>query len=158
MKVLITGGAGFIGSHLAQKLCSNGVQVTVVDNFRTGDLNNLAWAKAEDHLRVVEADITDSPVLESIVAESDWVFHLAAEASVPFSVSHPLEAHQVNLEAAFRLLVTCREAGVKRFVFASSSAIYGDAGSEPVSEDQQIAPLSPYGLQKYAVETYVRQF
>lgn len=158
MKVLITGGAGFIGSHLAETLTKGGAHVVVADCLSTGNISNLQWKESHHSLEFVHTDISQAETMDRLIAQSDWVFHLAAEASVPFSVSHPLEAHTTNLEAAFRLLLSCKKAEVQRFVFASSSAVYGDAGALPVNEQHRISPLSPYGLQKYTVETYVRQF
>lgn len=158
MNVLITGGAGFIGSHLAQSLCEQGFSVTVIDNLSQGSIENLGWREPKHSLAFVHADVTDLVALRPHVLNSQWVFHLAAEASVPFSVSHPLEAHLTNLDSTFRLLLLCKESKITRFVFASSSAVYGDAGENPVDEEHRIAPLSPYGLQKYAGESYARMF
>jgi len=158
MNALITGGAGFIGSHLAHSLCEQGVNVTIIDDLSQGSLTNLSWRESRHALEFVHASVTDASALRSLVSNADWVFHLAAQASVAFSVNQPREAHQVNLNAALELLLLCRETNIKRFVFASSSAVYGDAGDAAIRENTPVCPLSPYGLQKFASETYARMF
>lgn len=158
MKALITGGAGFIGSHLAEALCNRGAAVTVLDNLSTGKRANLDWRKAHDDLRLVEGDITDTKLARELVAGCDWVFHEAAVASVPQSVEQPLETNRTNLDGTLELLIAARDAKVRRFVFASSSAIYGDSEELIKREGHAVNPLSPYGLQKYAGEAYGRMF
>jgi len=158
MKALVTGGAGFIGSHLAEALCRRGVQVIVLDNLSSGKLTNLAWQQAGDSLELVKGDANDELLLRKVLAGCDWVFHHAALPSVPLSVSQPLESNRQNLESTLKLLVVARDAQVKRFLFASSSAIYGDSEVERKHELLPPNPLSPYALQKYASEKYGQLF
>lgn len=158
MKVLVTGGAGFIGSHLAEELCRRGAKVVVLDNLRFGTLANLSWKKPADELEFVQGEVSDGTLLQKIVPGCEWVFHEAAIASVPLSVSKPLDSNRDNLDGSLTLLVAARDAGVKRFMFASSSAIYGNVPDNPKREDFAPDPLSPYALQKYAAEKYGQQF
>src|SRR5260221_7223806 len=125
MKTLVTGGAGFIGSHLAEALCRRGAKVTVLDDLSLGSLSNLDWRKSGDDLEFVEGSIADEKCLRQTVRSCESIFHHAALPSVPRSVDRPLETNAVNLDASLRLLLAARDAGVKRFIFASSSAIYG---------------------------------
>jgi UDP-glucose 4-epimerase len=158
MKALVTGGAGFIGSHLAQALCRRGAKVVVLDNLSAGTLQNLAWHGASDDLEFVQGDIGDRKLLRDLVTGCDWVFHEAALASVPLSVAQPVESDRVNLHGALACLTAAREAQVKRFVFASSSAIYGASDAAAKHEGLPPAPLSPYALQKLAAEQYAQLF
>jgi len=158
IKALLTGGAGFVGSHLALALCEQGVEVIVLDNLSSGLRTNLGWRQPGHRLQFVEGDIRDGALVSRLMAGCHWVFHQAAIASVPYSVEQPSETHAQNLSATLELLVAARAAGVRRFVFASSSAIYGD-GPEPVKhEGLPPRPLSPYALQKYAAERYGQMF
>lgn len=158
MKILITGGAGFIGSHLAEALCHRGARVIVVDNLSLGKAANLAWRGSGDELEFIEGDFRDEKLLAQILPGCDWVFHEAALPSVPRSVELPLESHAHNLDGALRLLVAARDARVKRFLFASSSAIYGDVEVDAKHEGLPPNPLSPYALQKYGAEKYGQLF
>lgn len=158
MKALITGGAGFIGSHLAEALCRKGAQVVVLDNLSLGDTRNLAWKHGGDALEFIEGDALDGKLLQRVVAGCDWVFHEAALPSVPRSVTDPATSNAHNLDATLQLLVLARDAGAKRFMFASSSSIYGDADVPFKHEGLPPNPLSPYALQKYAAEKYCQLF
>jgi len=158
MKALVTGGAGFIGSHLAEALCRRGGKVIVVDNLSEGSLDNLSWRKPGDDLEFIRGDVTDEKLLRQILPGCDWVFHEAALTSVPKSVAEPLASHTLNLDASVRLLVAAREAGVRRFFIASSSAIYGDSEISPKHELLPPQPLSQYALQKYTAEKYGQLF
>lgn len=158
MKVLITGGAGFIGSHLAQALCQRGADVVVLDNLSTGGLQNLTWRTGGNMLDFVEGDARDEALLSKLVPGCDWVFHQAAVASVPQSVAQPVETNEHNVDATLKLLVASRDAGVRRFLFASSSAIYGDSDIPTKHESLPPLPITPYGLQKYASERYGQLF
>lgn len=158
MKVLITGGAGFIGSHIAQALCAKGAEVVIVDNLSLGALKNLGWRKANDKLELIEGDIRDEQLITRAVQGCTWVFHEAALPSVPMSVDQPAQTNAQNLTASLGLLIAARDAKVKRFVFASSSAIYGNIAVEKKYESLSPDPLSPYGLQKYASEKYAQLF
>jgi nucleoside-diphosphate-sugar epimerase len=158
MKALVTGGAGFIGSHLAEALCRRGAKVIALDNLSLGNVANLDWNRNGDALDFVQGDVSDEKLVKDLVSGCEWVFHEAAMPSVPVSVAKPLESHQHNLDATLRLLVLARDGGVKRFLFASSSAIYGNAVAESKHEQLPPDPLSPYALQKYGAEKYGQLF
>ncbi len=158
MKAVVTGGAGFIGSHLAEVLCRRGARVTVLDNLSQGTTANLNWKQPGDDLEFFQGDVADEKLTRKLLAGCDWVFHEAAMPSVPLSVAEPVATNAQNLDATLQLLVMSRDAGVKRFVFASSSAIYGDAETKAKHEQLPPNPLSPYALQKYAAEKYCQLF
>lgn len=158
MKALITGGAGFIGSHIAEALCRKGASVVVLDNLSLGSLKNLAWKKPGDNLEFVEGDIRDESLLAKLMPGIDWVFHEGALPSVPRSVAQPIESHDHTLNGSLKVLVAARDAGVKRLVFASSSSIYGDSDAPAKHESLPPNPLSPYALQKYGSEKYCQLF
>ena len=132
--------------------------MVILDNFSGGSRNNLAWIRPGDAVEVVEGQAGDPALLSRIVPGRDWVFHLAALPSVPRSVAEPIATNEHNLTATLRLLEACRTAGVRRFVFASSSSIYGDNDAPAKREDLPPNPLSPYALQKFAAESYSRMF
>src|ERR1700746_667562 len=154
MKALVTGGAGFIGSHLAEALCRRGARVIVVDNLLAGNVANLDWKRPGDDLEFVQGDVADEALMKKIVPGCDWVFHEAAIPSLPRSVDLPVETHTQNVDATLRLLMVVRDAGVKRFLFASSSSIYGNTDAPARHEQLPPQPLSPYALQKYCAEKY----
>lgn len=158
MKALVTGGAGFIGSHLAQALCNQGADVVVLDNLSTGQLANLAWATQGQRLDFVQGDAGDESLLKQIVPGVDWVFHEAAMVSVPQTIQEPIESNHANLNATLKLLMAARSAGVKRFLFASSAAIYGNNPVLPKTEAMAPEPCSPYALQKWTGEQYASLF
>ena len=158
MRALVTGGAGFIGSHLAEALCRRGATVIVLDNLSLGKVANLAWRINGDALEFVEGDVADEPLVKRLIVGCDWVFHEAAMPSVPLSVAEPVKTNTQNLDATLRLLVLARDAGVKRFLFASSSSIYGDVDLPAKHEGLPPGPLSPYALQKYGAEKYGQLF
>jgi len=122
MKALVTGGAGFIGSHICEALCRRGAKVVVLDNLSTGKLHNLDWKKPGDEIEFAQGEVADEALVKKLVAGCDWVFHEAAQPSVPLSVAQPMQTNRDNLDASLALLVASRDAGVKRFMFASSSA------------------------------------
>jgi len=150
---LVTGGAGFIGSHLAAELIDNGHSVRIVDNLVTGLMANVP-AAAE----FIEGDLTDPAVADLAVAGCEVVLHQAALASVPRSISEPRPSHDSNINATFNVLLAARDAGVRRVVYAASSSAYGDAAVLPKVEDMPVDPLSPYALQKQVGEVYCRLF
>jgi len=151
---LVTGGAGFIGSHLVEELLNQGRKVVVVDDLSTGKRENLPESES---LTFIEGSITDRELLRNLFREFNFkrVFHLAAVASVQRSVEEPLYCHQVNFDGTLYLLEEAREAGVEKFVFASSAAVYGDLPELPKREDMPIKPQTPYAVDKYASERYV---
>src|SRR5262245_59198594 len=152
---LVTGGAGFIGSHLAEELTRRGHQVRVVDNFVTGKRANLAHVPG---VELLEGDLSDWPVAQRAVAGADFVLHQAGLPSVPRSVQDPITSHRANVDASLNVLVAARDAGVKRVVYAGSSSAYGDAQALPKHEGMAPNPLSPYALQKLVTEDYCRIF
>ncbi len=153
---LVTGGAGFIGSHLVEALVSRGHRVRVLDDFSTGRRGNLNAAK--DRVEIVEGSVTNSCVVSDAVKEIDWIFHLAALPSVRRSVEDPLATHQVCATGTLCVLDAARRAGVQRLIYAASSSAYGDIPGARRTEDDAIAPISPYGVAKLAGELYCRCF
>lgn len=153
MRYLVTGGAGFIGSHLVRRLVGDGADVVVVDDLSTGRRSNLDGADVE----LVEADLVTAD-LAGLVIGSDAIFHLAAVPSVPRSVRDPLRSHAAAATATLRLLIAARDAGVPRFVNSSSSSVYGDVARPPMRESMATLPRSPYAVAKLAAEGYVRVF
>jgi UDP-glucose 4-epimerase len=158
MKLLITGGAGFIGSHLAEAICHKGGKVIVLDDLREGKLANLAWGKDRDTLEFIKGDVGDQRLLRQLLPGCDWVFHHAALTSVPRSIADPMASHASNLNATLHLLCEARDAGVRRFFFASSAAVYRDNKISAHDESVPPLPLSPYALQKWAAERYCQLF
>jgi nucleoside-diphosphate-sugar epimerase len=152
---LVTGGAGFIGSHLAEELLRRGHHVRIVDSLITGKRRNLDHLTAADFL---EGDLAEPGVAERAVAGVDFVLHQAAIPSVPRSVKDPVTSNRANITASLNLLVAARDAGVKRLVYAGSSSAYGNTPTLPKREDMATGPLSPYALQKLVVEQYCRMF
>ena len=155
-KVLVTGGAGFIGSHIVDRLLEKGVKVRVLDDLSTGDKNNLVQHESNDGFEFVLGDIRDYDVVEKAVEGVDAVVHQAALVSVTKSVENPLVSNGINVVGSLNLLKASVDLGVKRFVFASSCAVYGDHQCLPVGEGDCVRPLSPYAVDKFAVENYAR--
>ncbi len=153
---LITGGAGFIGSHIVDALLERGERVRVLDNFATGKPENLAHCR--QRIELVEGDIRDLEVCQRVCAGADFVLHQAALGSVPRSVADPLTSHEVNVTGTLKMLLAARDAGVKRFVYAASSSTYGDHPELPKVEERIGNPLSPYAVTKYADELYAGVF
>ncbi len=151
---LVTGGAGFIGSHLVAELLRRGESVRVADNFSTGLRENIPGGKVE----VVEGDLADAEVARRAVEGCRFVIHQAAIPSVPRSVKDPVGSHRANVDATVQVLEAARQAGAKRLVFAGSSSVYGNAATLPKREDMRPAPLSPYALQKLIAEQYCQMF
>jgi len=153
---LVTGGAGFIGSHVVRGLLKRGAAVRVLDNLSTGKRANLA--EVERDIELVEGDIRDQETVKRCMKGVAGVLHLAARASVPRSVAHPFEANDVNVTGTLTLLLAARDAGVRRFVYSASSSAYGDTPVLPKREDMTPQPLSPYAVSKLAAEHYCACF
>ncbi len=158
-KFVITGGAGFIGSNLVEALLRRGEQVVALDDFSTGRRSNLdqaeEWSTAGGgQYTLVEGDIRDGAAVQRAMDGADYVLHQAAIPSVQRSVQDPLLTNDVNVRGTLVLLEEARRAGVRRFVFASSSSLYGESETLPKVETMAPAPISPYGLQKLTGETY----
>lgn len=152
---LVTGGAGFIGSHLSEELVRRGHRVRVADSLITGKKQNLAHIPGVEFL---EGDLADMSVAERAVQGADFVLHQAAIPSVPRSVKDPITSNRANIDASINVLVAARDAGVKRLVYAGSSSAYGDTPTLPKREDMPTSPLSPYALQKLVAEQYCQMF
>ena len=154
-RYLVTGGAGFIGSHVVDALAARGDAIRVVDDLSTGRRENLS---AHPGIELIEADLGERQVAEHAVADIDCVIHLAAIPSVPRSVREPRRSHRANVEATHELLLAARDAGVRRVVLASSSSVYGESERLPKHEGMRPAPLSPYALHKLIGEQYAALF
>ncbi len=153
-RALVTGGAGFIGSHLAEALVADGLDVTILDNLSTGSLDNLRAIK--DRVLFCRGDIRDTDVLASAIEGTDAVFHLAAMVSVPRSVEDPVASAMINDIGTLSVLEASHKAGTRRVVLSSSCAVYGDSDELPKREEMAPRPLSPYALQKLNGEGYAR--
>src|SRR3954462_9853573 len=154
-KYLVTGGAGFIGSHLTTELTRRGHTVRVVDNLATGKRSNLEHVSGVEFL---EGDLADETAARRAANGMDYVLHQAAIPSVPRSVKDPITSNRANVDATLNILVAARDAGVKRLVFAGSSSAYGNPPTLPKHEDMPTNPLSPYALQKVVGEQYLQMF
>jgi UDP-glucose 4-epimerase len=150
-KVVVTGGAGFIGSTLADALIGEGFEVHIIDDLSQGKKENI-HPKAVFH----QADIRDLAAIKPIVAGSEYVFHCAALARVQFSIEHPIEAHDVNVNGTQNVLIASAEGKVKKLIYSASSSVYGDSEVMPTPEDAKPNPKSPYGLHKYVGEVYAK--
>lgn len=155
-KALVTGGAGFIGSNLAERLLVDGGDVRVLDNFATGSRENLAGIGGD--IDVVEGDIQSYERVSTAVRGCEVVYHQAALPSVPRSIQDPLTSNSVNVIGTLNVLLAARDAGVRRVVFASSSSVYGSNRELPKREGMATAPISPYAVAKLAAENYCRSF
>lgn len=153
--ILVTGGLGFIGSHIVDELIDNNF-VIIIDDNSTGKVENL---KNPNHpnLKIIEKDINDVD-LEILLKDIDYVFHLAAVVSVPLSVDDPIKCNDVNINATVKLLDSCRKNNVKKIIFSSSSAVYGDTNNIPIKETEPLLPKSPYAASKAGCEFYLKSF
>jgi len=149
MHYLVTGGAGFIGSHITERLLADGHRVRILDNFSTGKRENIP---ASDDVEVIEGDVGDYATVQGAMENVDIVFHEAAIASVPETVGNPLASERVNYRGTLNILEAARQAGVKRVMFACSAAVYGDLPELPKQEGMPVKPLSPYAVDKLASE------
>jgi UDP-glucose 4-epimerase len=155
-QVLVTGGAGFIGSNLAEELIRKGAKVRIVDNFLTGFRQNLDEIAGD--FDFIEADVADAHAIRKAVDGVEIIFHQAALPSVPRSVANPLETHNACVNGTFNVLTAAREAGVRRIIYAASSSAYGDQQTLPKVETMRPEPLSPYAAAKLAGELYCTVF
>ena len=156
MRYLVTGGAGFIGSNIVDELVRRSHEVVVLDDLSSGKEANLSGVRG--HIEFRKGSITDMETLKSACQGADFVIHLAARTSVPKSVKDPLETNLVNIDGTLNVLIAARDAKVKRFVFAASSAAYGETPTLPKIETMQPEPISPYGVSKYVGELYAQVF
>jgi len=157
-KILITGGAGFIGSNLCEYFVHKGYQVVCLDNFATGHRHNLAAIQDAANFTLIEGDIRNITDCERAVQGADYVLHQAALGSVPRSINDPITTNDVNVAGFLNMLVAARDAKVKRFIYAASSSTYGDSEALPKVEDKIGKPLSPYAITKFVNELYADIF
>ena len=157
-RILLTGGAGFIGSHLVDRLLAEGFEVTVIDNLDRGVLENIAHHRSREEFHFIKGDIRDFNLVKETMKDVDAVFHEAALASVTLSVQNPILTNDINVAGTLNLLKVSSGLGVKRFIYASSAAVYGDTPSPLKREDMTPNPTSPYGVSKLAAENYVKVF
>jgi len=153
-KVLVTGGAGFIGSNIAHAFVGRGYDVVAFDNLSTGTVENLAGLEGNSGFQLVKGDVLDYQALVKAASGARYLLHLAALPSVAMSIENPELVNKVNVEGTIKVLLAAREAGVEKVVVASSTAVYGDALKLPVREDEPCRPLSPYAVSKAACEGY----
>ncbi|QQK79598.1 SDR family oxidoreductase [Salicibibacter cibi] len=153
---LVTGGAGFIGSHLVRSLISKGAHVKVLDNFTTGKKRHLH--DVSDDIELIEGDFTDPETVKKAVQNVDVIFHQGAVPSVPKSIKDPITTNHANSTGTLQLLHAAVEAGVRRFIYAASSSAYGNSDVLPKRETMPTSPLSPYAVSKYAAERYCKAF
>lgn len=153
--ILITGGLGFIGSHIANELLDEN-EVLILDNLSTGKINNLKDANHEN-LKIVKEDIRNTD-LNDLTSNIDYIFHLAAMASVPLSIDEPVECSDINVNATIKLLKSAVDNDVKKIVFSSSSSVYGQNKNMPLKETEQPMPMSPYAASKASCELYLKAF
>jgi UDP-glucose 4-epimerase len=156
-KYLVTGGAGFIGSHLVDRLLALGNEVVVIDDFSSGTKKNLAHQKGNSHLKIVNKSICDKNI-SVLFKNIDAVFHVAAVPRVQYSIKFPEKSNKANIEGTLNVLEAARKAGVKRFIYSASSSAYGEQKSLPLRETMTPNPLSPYALQKFTGEQYCKLY
>ena len=157
-KILVTGGAGFIGSNLCDTLLELGAKVTCLDNFSTGRRENLETCLQNPNFTLIEGDIRDLEICKKACENQDFVLHEAALGSVPRSINDPITSNEVNVGGFLNMLVAARDAGVKRLIYAASSSTYGDSETLPKIEETIGKPLSPYAITKYVNELYADVF
>ncbi|MDD4859150.1 MAG: SDR family oxidoreductase [Dehalococcoidales bacterium] len=157
-KVVVTGGAGFIGSHLAQALAGRGYHVIIIDDLSTGRRDNLAGLLGRENIDLIVGSITDLPLLQERFAGIEYVFHLAAIPSVPRSIKDPMLSNEVNITGTLNVLLAARDCGVKKVIYSSSSSVYGDTPTLPKQEAMPPNPQSPYAVAKITGEYYCQVF
>ncbi len=157
-KAVVTGGAGFIGSNLAEELANMGYEVVILDNLSTGNINNLSNLLKKGHVKFVKGSVTDFEMLKSIFKDADYVFHHAAIPSVSASIEEPAQTNEVNVLGTLNVLLAAKECGVEKVIYASSSAVYGDSPNIPKKESMNPHPKSPYAVSKLAAEYYCNVF
>jgi len=157
-KVIVTGGAGFIGSHLAEELARRGYQVTILDDLSTGEMENIKELLKKGSVQFIQDSITNFSLLKELFQGAIYVFHQAALPSVPRSIKDPLAASEVNITGTLNVLLAARDNKVRKVVYASSSSVYGDTPTLPKKEDMVPHPQSPYAVSKLAGEHYCRVF
>jgi UDP-glucose 4-epimerase len=158
MKYVVTGGAGFIGSHIVENLAMNDQEVVIIDNLFSGKLTNIESFLKKDSVTLVKGSVTDLPLLQKTFEGADGIFHEGAIPSVPRSIANPIATNEANVTGTLNVLVAARDCGVRKVLFASSSSVYGNTPVLPKSEDMTPTPLSPYAVSKFTGEQYLRVF
>jgi UDP-glucose 4-epimerase len=158
MKYIVTGGAGFIGSHIVEELARRDDEVVILDNLFSGKIENIQPFLSENNVTFVKGSVTDPALLKTVFEGADGVFHEGAIASVPRSIENPVATNEANVTGTLNVLIAARDCGVKKVVFASSSSVYGNTPTLPKREDMTPCPLSPYAVSKLAGEQYLRVF
>jgi UDP-glucose 4-epimerase len=156
LKIVITGGAGFIGSHIVEECVTRGYNVVAIDDLSSGDRENIRQFFAD--ISFVKGSVMNQPLLEKAFKNASYVLHQAAIASVQKSILNPVKSHRINTVGALNVFLAARRCGVKRVVYASSSAVYGNATLLPLKENAPLYPLTPYAIQKTTVEMYAKTF
>jgi len=157
-RIVVTGGAGFIGSHLAEELARRGYHVIILDDLSTGKMENIETLLEKETVEFIRGSITDLPLLRKLFQNVDSVFHHAAFPSVPRSIENPLASHEINATGTLNVLLAAKDNGVRKVIYASSSSVYGDTPTLPKTEDMTPNPQSPYAVTKLAGEFYCRIF
>ena len=157
-KVIVTGGAGFIGSHLAEQLARLDYQVTIIDDLSTGRKENIEGLLGDGHAELIQGSITDLALLQRVFQGASYVFHMAALARVPQSVDDPVTTNEINVGGTLNVLLAAKDNGLKKVIYTSSSAVYGNTLASPQSEDTPPEPISPYALTKLVGEQYADIF
>ena len=157
-QIVVTGGAGFIGSHITDALIEAGNHVIVIDNLSTGNINNIAHLMGNPHFKFTNGSITDLPLLQDVFKGVDYIFHEAAIPSVPRSIAEPAACNEVNITGTLNVLIAARDNKVKKIIYAASSSAYGDTPTLPKKEDMSPNPQSPYALTKLTGEYYCQVF
>lgn len=158
LRTLVTGGAGFIGSHLVDQLIREGHEVVVLDNFFSGSIENVKHHLDSGELSLIKGDVRNSEVVKEAMRDVDAVFHLAAVVNVPLSIENPLLVNDVNIQGTVNLLEASLKENIQRFIYISTCAVYGEARYLPINEEHPIIPLSPYGISKFTAEHYCKIF
>jgi len=158
MKIIVTGGAGFIGKHLVEFLITKGINVTIFDNFSNSKKNSITYLKDQD-VKIIEGDITKIQEINNAVKDQDMVIHLAAKISVEESMKNPSETFQTNVEGTKNILIACEKNGIKKIIVSSSAAVYGESEADiKLTEKSKINPISPYGESKVMMENGIKKF
>ncbi|MEM3509023.1 MAG: SDR family oxidoreductase [Nitrososphaerota archaeon] len=157
-KILVTGGAGFIGSHLVDELINRGYEVIVLDNFYSGKIGNLRKNLKNKNFKLIKGDVRNIKDVKKAIKNVDAIFHLAAIVSVPLSIKNPILVNEVNVIGSLNVLKIAIEENVDKFIYVSSCAVYGEAENLPIKEEDKLNPLSPYASSKISVEYYCKVF
>ena len=156
--ILVTGGAGFIGSHLVDRLMAEGYEVIVLDNLSTGKIENVQYHLNNQKFNLVKGNVQNSRDVNKAIKDADIVFHVAAFVNVPLSIENPMLVNNINIRGTLNLLQASLKKNIERFIYVSTCAVYGEARYLPISEEHPTEPLSPYGISKLAAEKYCKIF